>query len=226
MSSLSNPNSTGLIISEDYIPVDAYQAIYHKLTKKTETISRQYKEHYTVTFEDLCNLNQRIEQGLRHLKVIKASNCEISHATKDDYSHTYSSFDKFRTANLDVRECTSSLVYEFNFLIVLESDVEAAKNIGQRYKIRMIFQQNLSDKDDFSVPYYVREMIRTGKIYLSIDYTDYSIAQTLEAIINSWRKSLPERKVGNSYKAVMKLEGELMEILPAAAAALPLGAAA
>lgn len=61
MSALASSGHTGLVISEDYIPVDAYQAIYHKLTKKTESISRQYKENYTITFDDICNLNQRIE---------------------------------------------------------------------------------------------------------------------------------------------------------------------
>lgn len=218
MTTLSTSGQNGLVISEDYIPVDAYQAIYHKLTKKTERISRQYKENYTITFDDICNLNQRIEQGLRHIRTIKASSCEITHATKDDYAHTYSSFDKFRISNLDVRECTSSFVYEFDFLVVIDSDIEQAKNVGQRYKLRLIFQQGFLDKDDLSVPYFMRGFLQFGKVYLNIDYADFSVAQHIESIVSAWRKGLPEKKPSKLYMFIMRNEGRINDLMPAATA--------
>lgn len=226
MSNLSASGASGLVISEDYIPVDAYQAIYHKLTKKTERITRQFKENYSITFDDLVNLNQRIEQGLRHIKTIKASRCEVSHSTKDDYAHTYSSFDKFRISNLDVRECTSSFVYEFDFLVVIDSDIEQAKNIGQRYKLKLIFQQGFVDKDDLTVPYFMRGFLQFGKVFLSIDYADFSVAQHLESIVNTWRKNLPQKKVGKFYKLIMRNEGQLSEIVPVLASMSALVSAA
>lgn len=112
-----------------------------------------------------------------------------------------------------MRECTSSFVYEFDFLVVIDSDVEQAKNIGQRYKLRLIFQQGFIDKDDLSVPYFMRGFLQFGKIFLAIDYADFSVAQHLESIVTSWRKGLPEKKIGKVYQFIMRNEGQFTDIV-------------
>jgi len=72
----------------------------------------------------------------------------------------------------------------------------------------------------------MRGFLQFGKIYLSIDYTDFSVAQHLESIVNTWRKNLPEKKVGKFYKLVMRNEGQLGEIVPVLASMSALVSAA
>lgn len=100
---LQAPERKGIVISEQDIPFSAYQAIYHKLTKKVEKLSREFKEPYEIRFEDIKNLDQRLNQLLAQYQV-KGAKCEISHATKNGFSRTHSSFEKFQLSDSSARE--------------------------------------------------------------------------------------------------------------------------
>ena len=98
--------STQIAISADEIPFGAYQAIYHKLTRKVEKNVKYYTDSYTIAFSDVENLHQRIVQSLKQYQV-KLNRCEISLAFKDHQHREHSSFEKFKMADCSIRSCTT-----------------------------------------------------------------------------------------------------------------------
>lgn len=53
----SGPTSGHLVISDDKIPFSAYQAIYHKITRRVEILRRSYSNAVTISHADLTNLH-------------------------------------------------------------------------------------------------------------------------------------------------------------------------
>ncbi len=205
MKELTDGSGGQIVIAGDMIPFSAYQAIYHKLTNKVEKISRDFTEPYIIEKESIENLHQRITQLIAQYQV-KGSRCQITHSTKDSYSNTYSSFEKFSLMNINVPECTSSISYEFDFLVVLPSDVDPAKEIAQRYKLAVVASQDYLDEKDIRIPKFIRELAHVGGVQMHLEYSDYAVAQALEAAVNGWIKSLKFRKAPKFVKIALSLE--------------------
>lgn len=206
MTDLPHYSGDALIISHDNIPFTAYQAIYHKVTRKVEVLSRRYKEAYRIDYDDIKNLTYRLKQVLAQYAV-KGQRLQIAHSIKDGFSTTYSSFEKFSKADFSQRECTSALDLELDFLIVLPAEIPQAESIAQRYKLNLTFQRVLKDDDDDIFAPYFMDMFRLrSQFFMRLEYSDYSVAQTLNATVESWVKGLPKTEVSPVVKWVMKRE--------------------
>ncbi|MFT9382502.1 hypothetical protein, partial [Gluconobacter sp.] len=94
MKILSEDNPGTLVISEGRVPHGAYQAIYHKLTKKVEKTEKKFKGNYNIGASDIIALNQKIEHLLVQYKV-QGVRCEIPHVAKKSASNSFSSIEKF-----------------------------------------------------------------------------------------------------------------------------------
>lgn len=216
------PERKGLTISEQDIPFSAYQAIYHKLTKKVEKLSKDFKDPYDIKFEDIKNLDQRFRQSLAQYAV-KGSRCEISHSTKGGFSRVHSSFEKFQISDNSARECTSSFSYQLDFLVVLPAQIPQAEELAQRYKVEIIFEQDMIDESDRKkLPYFLRGFFSLGSLKVDIEYTDYAVAQSLEATVQSWVNQLPKRKESKFHKVATFFEPAIMQFSGAVAATLAL----
>lgn len=202
-----------LVISDEHIPFSAYQAIYHKVTKKVERRSRYFPDAYTINFEDIKNLHFRLAQLLTQYS-IKGSRCEVSHALKDGYTNTYSSMEKFNSADLSFREPTRSLSYSLDFLIVLPAEIPEASEIAQRYKIEVVFEKTYINDDDPRIPYFIRALPSYSTLHLLLEYSDYAVAQAIEATVAGWVNSLPKRSVPKVVKYLTLIERPVDQLLP------------
>jgi hypothetical protein len=214
-------SSGSITISDSDMPFSAYQAIYHKLTKRVERINRKYDDPVLIYAEDIKNLNDRICQLLAPHN-ISGSRCEISHATQDGSSWVYSSVEKFIMMNNTAREFSSSLSYEFDFLIVLPSRVDEARDVAQRYKLRLLFEQTVFEKDDARVPFFLRGFTAKSDLTMSLQYTDYAIAQAIEAVVHGWIRSLKKQKKSGILKVLERTEGAIRTFVPAVVQLAPL----
>ncbi len=205
MSDVIGPLDGALIISEDKIPFTAYQAIYHKITRRVEVLSRFYKDAYRISFDDVKNLSYRLEQILAQYAV-KGKRLQISHAVKDGFSSTYSSLEKFIRADMSQRECTSSFDFELDFLIVLPAEIPEAKDIAQRYKLTLNFQRAFSRSDDIFAPYFMEAFSTRSTFFMRLEYSDYAVAQSINATVQSWIDGLPKVEIGGVTKFLMKHE--------------------
>ena len=93
-----------------------------------------------------------------------------------------------------------------DFLVELPVEINAAKDIGQRYKIQLIFRQAFLEEDDVNVPFFVRGMVMPSIVYAEIEYSDFSVAQAIEATITGWSKTLEIQNRSGFISAVVKLE--------------------
>ncbi len=212
----NSENQNGIIISEKNIPFSAYQAIYHKITKRVEKLRKSYKEAYTITISDIQNLDQRLSQLVSQY-TIAGKRCEITHSTKDGDTSVYSSIDKFAMANHSARENTSNLGYEFDFLITLPAAITEARDIAQRYKLQLIFDQTFFDKDDARIPFFMRGFTSKSDLSLSLEYTDYAVAQAVEAVVTGWVSTLPKRQQSSTMNFVNGSESTIRQFLDTSA---------
>ena len=124
----------------DEIPFGAYQAVYHKLTKRTETRRKTYADAYRISFGDINNLNSRLEQVIQQYAV-KSKRCQVVHRLHEQGSTESSSFDQFRLRDQTTRCPTSLVSYEFDFLVILPAEVPEASEIAQRNNVKVIIDQ-------------------------------------------------------------------------------------
>lgn len=96
-----------LVISDDKVPVAAYQAIYHKLTQSTERLENIKRDKYRITIADLQNLHRIIEQSIQQYKV-EAKNCSVNLSFNNGETEKYSSFERFNVVNFDLRNSYTS----------------------------------------------------------------------------------------------------------------------
>ena len=198
-------HSGPIVIGSDSIPFGAYQAIYHKLTKKVEKNSKHYSGAYTISFNDIENLHHRISQLLTQYNV-KLNNCEISHVFKDDQHREHSSFEKFKFSDCTIRSCTKRVNYQYDFLILLPSQISGMDEIAQRYKLHILLDQEFIESDDLSVPYFIRGIVFGKNINVNIEYTDYAVYQSLISVIDGWISTLPKKDPSSLTKFLLKRE--------------------
>lgn len=181
------------VIDGENIPFGAYQALYHKVTKKTEKISQGYEKAYEIRMADLSELNQRLEQGLQQYRVA-GKNCEVSHSLLDSQSRLYSSFQKFDLSDCSTRAITKAIVYELNFLIVRPAEIPEAEDVPQRYKISLRIENSIPREENDEIPYFIRLISGDYSVNLVVEYADYAVALAIKSIVDKWIESLPSKE--------------------------------
>lgn len=201
---------TELRIVGEEIPFGAYQAIYHKLTRKVERDRRFYDGAYEIEIGDIENLHQRLSQSIKQYQV-KANRCEITHVIKDESTRFHSSLEKFKLIGQTNSACTQRLAFEFDFLIILPPEIEEAKEIAQRYKLSLVLDQDLSE--DRVTPYLFAREPDTRNIDLNIEYSDYAVFQHLRAVVDEWVSGLPKREPSAFFEKLYRREKYLRTIV-------------
>lgn len=184
--------STNLVIPVEKVPVAAFQAIYHHLTKKTETLNKFYKGTYRLTANDLEDLYRQVEQTVGQYQ-IKGNQCEISLSLANGEVHTYSSYEKFAMTNTGAFvPQTISVGFSYDFMIVLPEDENRVEAMSLRHKLRMSFRtrEDLGELVAENVVFSgrtIRSLSRSAPhLATHIEYSDYTIARTLQALLNEW----------------------------------------
>lgn len=182
-----------LLISGDRVPVAAYQAIYHKLTGKTEKLTEIFPDAYQIEKSDICQLNHIIEQSLVQYN-LSGKRCEIVLSLRKNESFQFSGFSKFESFSTSTTSCTSRVNIEYDFFIVLPTELKEANEVVQRFKVNISIDQDFVEENDQNLPDFVRSVMSGNNIGLSIDYSDYAVARALQGAVRDWVSSLSQRK--------------------------------
>jgi hypothetical protein len=122
MSELENQNN--LVISADQVPIAAYQAIYHRITGRVETISRSYHGSYFLDFDKIESLYYKLDQATRQYQV-HGKRCEFTFSIFEGENFRFTSLERLKFANLRaINKPTSAIGIEFDFLVVLPAEIE------------------------------------------------------------------------------------------------------
>ncbi|GGD59886.1 hypothetical protein GRI62_00500 [Erythrobacter arachoides] len=214
------PATAGFIIDGENIPFGAYQAIYHKITKKTERIHQAYDHAYEIRISDLKEVHQQIAQAIQQYNKVGVD-CEISHSLFKGQSRNYSSFERFEISDCSTRCVSNALAYELNFLVILPGQIPEAEEIPQRYKVVIRVQNGLKGEEESAVPLFIRFSPFDGAINATFEYADYAVMLALKSIIDKWVESLPVRKQSKIFKFISRQRIYLSGHVSGVAAALP-----
>ena len=195
-----------LVISDDKVPTSAYQAIYHKMTSKVESLSEIFHDSYKIKIEDISHLNNIIETTIKQF-TIKGQKCQITLSLNKGESLVFSSFEKFYKFNFSTVCSTSKIVYDLDFFTVIPVEIKDAEDIVQRFKATVSIDQDFVEDDEDSMPAYLQGMWAGRNIYLKIEYSDYSVARNIQSVVRDWVSGLPTDKK-SAYRKFLDKHGE------------------
>lgn len=185
------------------VPLQLLQSIYHELTGKTESLSKHYDEPFKFEFNDLEQLNHRLNQACEQYN-INTSNMSVTVYYTNDTQETFSSFDRFRGFNAGNASPVESVLLTYNFLILLPK-VKAP----QSYKvtIRLVSRTTISRKmaknEYFDFPKILHIMgPHTGNV--TIKYIDYAVGRNILHTIDEWFKTVSKSRTSKFWKLLSK----------------------
>lgn len=105
----------------------------------------------------------------------------------------------------------------------MPAQIPGAEDIAQRYKLELIFEQDfLDDGDDEKLPYFLRGFFSLGSLKMNVEYSDYSVAQSVDATVSGWIHQLPRKNRSKVHGFVKTIEPLVMNFGGAVAACLAL----
>lgn len=190
------PDNASSISSRDLASFDAtsfqiFQDMYSKLTGKSEQMSKIMFDKHQATLANFENLSHVIDQTVEQYQCHK-KNLSISVSYTDGKSERFSGIEKFRMQASNKSVCVDDVTFEYDLLLTLPQTTEPKIYkiiVGLRSEIGMfdkIAKGNLS-----SFEKRIMTDLSGGTARLSISYIDLAVANSLEAAIISWFKSIP-----------------------------------
>lgn len=168
------------------ISFQVMQSIYNEITGKSEELGKQIRRRYKAGYEDLVQLNAKVEQFLEQYHVTSKNMSVTVFHTKDN-KEVYSSFERFSQYDRS-KLCSVKYVHvEFNFLIKLPK-ADKVQNFKLDIKIGSAVPYMLKLKDDDMVGYVDESEIATAEI--KIKYVDFVVAQGLMNVVEGWFDAL------------------------------------
>ncbi len=190
-------------INDTPVSMKLVQSIYHEITGKTEKLSKTFRDSHEVSFEDLKNLNTKIEQLYEPLKML-GKNCSVTVYHIDDCKKTFSSFEKFSMYDdTSMSPCENiRLVYD---LLILLPETEKV----QPYKIEINIHSRIALRKKVQKARGLTRTImhifasRTGEVEIS--YVDYVVARNFKTSIDEWYDSVPKNKENRAIKLMQNV---------------------
>lgn len=198
-----DPTGDGNVNLSDGTPVSMQliQQIYKEVTGKVEKLTKQYRINHKTDFQDLENLNFRIEQALEQYHVAEKA-CTVTLYHTDDSKERFSSFDRSRVYEAGSPSPVENVTIEYDFLIILP---QAKKPQPYKISIGVVSRAAvLSRKDQFDTRRSIIYTIGSITGMVSVDYVDYAVARNFMATINQWFDSLPQENDSSALMAAKK----------------------
>lgn len=188
------------------LPNSALQAIYHAVTGKTESMSRDLYENVVIRFHDVKNLvSQIIDQLKLHDNVCDPT---ITIVTKynNEKSVTHSSWERFENLQENQTDVTSEITVKIETVIKIPNTVSDQRitislNIDSAMPIILEDKKKNYEKFDLGYLIFTRNLWRT--VTYKIDFVDFLVAKNFSSIVDEWFKSLPKQKDIKSWKIIL-----------------------
>ena len=174
-----------LIIPIEKVPVEAFQAIYHHLTQKTEVLNKQYAEVFAIDANAVSDFHYHFQQAVASYH-IKASNSEVVLSLTNGEVHRISSVERFAAVNWSAfSAATNGLDLTYDFLVV-PPRIGELEDVSQRFRATLSIKK---ERPEYEVIVSVGGMRNSRFVYIiesSIEYADVSVARALQGIIDGW----------------------------------------
>lgn len=178
-----------LVIPIERVPVAAFQAIYHNLTKKTDFLRHRYDKPVEITVHSITDLHYHIIQTMSQFSV-KANSSRVVFSLKNGEIVDISSVEKFSATNLQgFSHCSQSITIMYDYLIIRPVEMSEAEDVSQRFRVKVeasAAREVISQYVDDSPFYYDYVKRQRVKVSTEIEYADVAISRSLQAVLNEW----------------------------------------
>lgn len=206
---LNNNNEDDIHLPSDDIDenqsLKLYQAIYNKITGRSERLTEKTTRHIKITIDEIKNIDDKIKQ-VCSLHNIISCNQSITVTHTKNRQETFTSYDRFRIYNTgNPSPClTVTLTYNISMLVNGTNEpqhyrvsVKINSRLGLVEKIRKEAPPFLSDQ---FLPYLLNETAE-----LKIDYVDYIVARGFSEAFTEWANGCPVSPEHPWLKKLQKL---------------------
>ena len=174
----------------------AFQAFYHKLTGKKETLKKVYHTSFQISLNDIEDLHYKILQaagGYQGRLVGQSHNIEVAYVDKS--KATYSTFDRFKVQADTGATATNSVSLEYHFSFKDRGPEEIS---NYKLTIDLISGIAVFKEAQEEVPKFIWRRTGIPIGFSTIEFIDYTIAQNFSGIVSNWfecLKKTPKRKL-------------------------------
>ena len=200
---------TGTNIPEDAtlpiesLPKTALQAIYHAVTGKTESLSKELTGNVIVRMPDIDRLyGMLVDQLGIHEKVIDPT-VTVLVKQENESTVTYSSWERFMELRVGSHEITSELTLKLEFVIHLPDTAHPQRcivNVNIDSSLPVIHKQRQEIHRANGIGFFVFLSREWRTVHLSIDFVDFLVAKGFVGVVEEWFSSLedtPSRKLND-----------------------------
>jgi hypothetical protein len=189
-----NPESNNNeIISLDSLPKSALQAIYHSVTGKTESMSKELTGNVVVNIDDIERLYQMFIDQLGIHQCIIDPTVTVVAKHENQKSYTYSSWKRFKNLRVNNHELTSEISIKLEFVIQIPGTPQPQRcvinlNIDSSLILLIKEKEKLPGSEVFGFYFFFNRNWKT--VELTIDFVDFLIARSFVGIVEEWFSSL------------------------------------
>lgn len=187
-SSHAGEQEDNVVINNNAVSMKLVQSIYNELTGKTESIIRRLTDSHEVAFEDIKQLNIKIEQLYEQYNIVSKT-CAVTLYHVNDCKEQYSSFERFSLRDSNSINPCENVRIEYKFLISLPNTRKV-----QQYSIKIDLHSRVGIKkraetEHGSAKRFFRLLGTTTGI-INIEYVDYTVARNFMTAIMDWHLSV------------------------------------
>lgn len=184
------------------VSLQIVQSVYHELTGKTEEVSKSYTEHFKVCGSDFEQLNLRIQQAYEQYN-IKAETHEFQIFYQNDTKDRFTSFEKFRAFNSGSSSAVESVVFKYNFLVLLpKTNQPQSYTVTVRVASPVAIEQKMRNQL-FEMP-KILKIMGTRTAVVNVEYVDYMVARNLLEVVDCWFKTLSTTQPSQIFSFIQK----------------------
>jgi len=169
-----------VVIRDQSVSVQTIQAIFSEITGKSEALTERFDIAYRITKDDIEAIYHKIEQTSEQYNV-KGKSVVFSLSYYNNTKEELNSIDRF------VFQCRASssqieaVSIKFSFLIMLpQVDKVQTYTISLLLLSGIALRRKFEEEDGASLPFF---MSRNTKATSKIEFVDYSVARSFQAVI-------------------------------------------
>jgi len=170
------------------VSMQVVQDIYSEITGKKEKLTKLLTKNHHATFEDINQLNTKIEQIYEQYNIV-SSECSVTLYRVDDQKEQFSSFKRFSMHDCSSSNPVENIEITYNFLILLpQIQTPQSYKISLNLYSRAAIRQKANTQDGLPRKFFRFLTGPTGVV--DIEYVDYTVARNFFTAINEWVDSL------------------------------------
>ncbi len=186
------PDQGNLIIPLEKVPVAAFQALYHRLTRKTEELDKAYRQTVKLDILSVQDFHHHFQQTISQYN-IQATDAEVVLSLDNGEVHRISSVEKFTAINwASFTASSTSVNIRYSFLIVLPTESVTSEVVAQPFSLTVIMERR-PPTYRYSRVEFVHIHADTSEESFThfgcrskVSYSDIAVGRTLQVLVDDW----------------------------------------